>query len=222
MGVLDNLAGLFTGSTGANAAKASSAAQVKGLKQGYNEATGLYNTGVTQAVGAENQALAPWQTIFNQAQPAAQTYWGALGVGTPEQVSAARGAFTASPGYDYTLNQGLEAVDRRAGARGNLTGAGKDEMAYAENLANQDWNSWLTNLSRGLGQQTSAAQGQAGVQGNIADIYSGQGKDLASLAYGTRTGIGQAKAGGIAGAAAAQNSAGNRGGRPAAPRSPTP
>ena len=149
-------------------------------------------TGYGTGTGAVNQAIAgyaPLQKLGETYSLGAPTLMGALGVSTPDQNAAARDAFTASPGYQYTLNQGLQALQRTRGGMpsGNLD---TDVMNYAHNLSNQDYQQWISNLmgagayglnatagaASGRGQQYDAlanlaqqyAQNQAGVYGNVA------------------------------------------------------
>jgi hypothetical protein len=127
--------------------------------------------------------------------------------------AAARSAFTAAPGYDYTLNAGLDAIDRRANAAGMLAGGNTNRSAidYATNAANQGWDSWLNRLQGQQAGELSATSGAAagnqannqalaglGVTGanilntqgqNQAGIAAGQGTSLADLAKGYYGGV---------------------------------
>jgi hypothetical protein len=44
----------------------------------------------------------------------------ALGLNGPQGNAAATAAFQSSPGYDFKVNQSLDALDRRAASRGML------------------------------------------------------------------------------------------------------
>ena len=140
-------------------------------------------SGQTQAQGAIQGGMAPWQTIAGQSGGFLPLYAGALGAGTPAENTAAQGAFQASPGYQYTLNQGLESADRRAGARGNLAGNTPDEIAYAQNLSNQDYQQWLNNLFQGVGVNENAAGGIQSGQDALANSLAERdnSKPLTSL-----------------------------------------
>lgn len=107
--------------------------------------------------------------------------------------------FTASPGYQFRLTEGIEALDKSASARGRLQSGAQQKAItnYAQNLASdeyarayareeaervRDYNI-LANTSQ-TGQ--NAAAGQAGVTGNLAatsgNILSNLGANQANLA----------------------------------------
>jgi|SRR6185369_10711298 len=154
---------------------------VNALTDQQRQAIAAAQSGQSQAIGAAQQGVTPWQQLFAQYQPGAETYWGALGIGSPEQIDAARARFTASPGYQYQLDQGLESTDRRAAARGNITGATPDELAYAENLANQDYGNWLTRLGVAIPGQQTAAGGIERGSSRVANLFSHGGDEVADL-----------------------------------------
>src|SRR6516164_5405508 len=102
---------LFSGGAEKEAAQKDIAAE-----QGYQTGTGAIN----QAIGAYN----PLVSLGAQYSSVAPTLTGALGVGTPDQVAAAQKAFTADPGYQFALNQQLQAVQRA------MAGSGMNASAY--------------------------------------------------------------------------------------------
>jgi hypothetical protein len=68
--------------------------------------------------------------------------------------------------YGFSLDQGLQALDRTHAAAGNLSSgnADTDAMKYATGLAGQTYNSYLSGLSPYLGANSSAVSGAAGAQ----------------------------------------------------------
>lgn len=76
-------------------------------------------------------------------------------------------AFFASPDYIFARDQGLEAVQRSAAARGNLfsgnTGAALEQ--YGQGLASQQLNNYTNRLASlaGVGQTAATATGQFGI-----------------------------------------------------------
>jgi hypothetical protein len=185
---------LFTGDSGVKAAKQSAAASIGAANTSAQKQTKQVNKGYGAGISSYQQSLAPWQTIFGQGQPAVETYYGALGQGTPEQVDAARNQFTASPGYEYTLGQGLEGLGRVSASMGQFGQGDMDAMTFAHNLSNQDFQQWLDNLSRGFSQETAGALGQSNAYGQIGGAQINKGKSLADIASGKYSTIGQAKA----------------------------
>lgn len=74
-------------------------------------------------------------------------------------------ALTQTPGYQFSLGQGLEAIQRSAAAKGNLM-SGKTLMAmqqFGQNMAQQTYQQALANLQPAIqgGQQATAANNQA-------------------------------------------------------------
>ncbi len=113
-----------------------------------------------------------------------------------------------TPGYQFTFNQGLQALDRGAAARGNLLTGGmmQREQQYGQGLASQTYqqtfNNALTQYQQayntfqnnqanqynrlaglaGTGQTSAAQLGSAGqaAAGNTANIYENLGNSQAS------------------------------------------
>jgi hypothetical protein len=85
-----------------------------------------------------------------------------------------REAFTASPGYDFQMDQGLQALDRRAAASGRFSSgnADLDTLKFSQGLASQDWNQWLDRVTGGLGGlanlSTGTANARLGLEGDVA------------------------------------------------------
>lgn len=139
--------------------------------------------------GGERRALGQYGT--NYYDPYTQTgnsantmYANALGLNGPGGNTAATGAFQAGPGYNFALGQGIQALDRSAAGSG-MFGSGNAAMAlndYGQGMANQEYGNWLQRLG-GLGAQgLTAAGGQTGRQGSLADINMwGAGRRASNL-----------------------------------------
>ena len=99
-------------------------------------------------------------------------YANALGLNGAGGNTAATGAFQAGPGYNFAMDQGIQALDRSASGKG-FFGSGNAAIAlnnYGQGMANQEFGNWLTRL-QGLGAQgLTAAAGQTGRQGSLAGI----------------------------------------------------
>ena len=187
MGIKDILSG--------NAKKAAKG-QINGLvrgSMGASEQLGLgnqaYNTGAASALG-EYDAYAP------QAQQAYGLYSDALGINGADGNTRATAAFQTAPGYEFQQQQGLDALNRSASARGMLASGNNsaDILGYSQGLADKSFGSWLDRLS-GLGQTgVGIANEKSMIQKGIGTAgrdYRGQ---LGDLAYKTETGIGNANA----------------------------
>ena len=179
-----------------------------------------------ERIAAENRALqreladqqredfAPWRDIGEQAlnQLWSGVQSGAFEVGDID--------VTKDPGYQFRMDQGIEALDKSAAARGRLLSGAQQKGVtdYSQNVASQEYaNAYAReanekakqyNMLSGLssGGQASAA-GQAQATSNLAqtegNILSNLGQ---SQAYGYQQ-QGQARAGAYQGMAQAGNQA---------------
>lgn len=97
-------------------------------------------------------------------------------------------AFQQDPGYQFSLDQALEAVRNRGAAGGNYSGGGttSDLLRVATGLANQDYGDFYNrqyNLAT-LGQNAAAGAGTAGMNtasniGNLLTANAGAQGDAA-------------------------------------------
>lgn len=82
--------------------------------------------------------------------------------GTPYQ------GFTATPGYDFRLQQGIDAIDASAASRGGLFSGATMENAlrFGQDYATSEYTNYLNRLQgiAGAGQSAAAGQGAAGMQ----------------------------------------------------------
>lgn len=103
--------------------------------------------------------------------------------------------FTASPGYQFRYDQGLQAIDRGAAARGLLHsgGAVKAEQRFGEGLAANEFGDWWNRLAgvAGVGQQAAGTTAQAGqsAANNISQSYTNAGNARASSYANTGSAI---------------------------------
>lgn len=141
--------------------------------------------GIQLSNALTDQSIQSFQPFARGGTDAYNMTLGALGLGGQGGRDAATEAFQTSPGYDFQLNQGLQAIDRSAAARGSLQSGAtlKALQGYGQGLANQEYNNWLGNL----GKLSSAGMGALGTQ---AQLREAQGNRIFS-GYGN---IGQAQA----------------------------
>lgn len=171
-------------------------AKIQGLNAGYNQASGLYDQGRGALNTNYAAALAPFQTVMNGANAGANAYGDATGANGPAGFDRATANFRADPGYQYSVDQGLKAVDRGAAARGMLRSGNvlTAEQTLGSNLADQQYGNYVSRLQPYLGQQLGAAGGTAtvnmGLGNNLNTSFGNQG----NLAYNTQAGIGNAQA----------------------------
>lgn len=176
------------------------------LTQGYNAGVGAVNTGATDAqgyitsgAGAANGYLEGAKGAYTGLNQLGSKYGAAtslalnaLGANGAQGQTDARSAFTAGPGYNFNLDQGLEAINRRRAAGGMLNSgnADRDAQVYGAGLASQEYDKWMQSLLGFTNPELSATSG-------AATGLAGLGRDQASLANSTGTaqaGIAQQRA----------------------------
>jgi len=139
----------------------------------------------TNALTEEQNSLAPQLGALSNQGNALGSAGNVAQVGTnlltgdPAQQEA---ALQNLPGYQFTLNQGLESTQNAAAARGlGVSGAAlKGAASYATGLADNTYNSQLQNT---IGQ-TNALTGVASGYGNNATGYGLEGSAAGNLASG--------------------------------------
>lgn len=175
------------------------------LGTGYGASTGAINQGAGSAINyldqgaagardalgqartdltANGGAYAPLSALAGKFDKGADLYADATGVNGAEGNTRATGAFQAGPGYQFTLDQGLNSINRAANARGaaNSGNTDVDALKYGTGLANNTYQQWVTNLSPYNNLDLSATQGAAtGNQANNTTL-AGLGVTEANLA----------------------------------------
>lgn len=193
MGWLD----AFTGDAGKEAAEKNRQLYSDFKKEGLGYLdSGLSNS--LASLGAAKEAYTPVAKLGTDYNKAGTLALNALGVNGAEGNAAATAAFKSSPGYDFTVNQALEALDRRAASRGMLASGNTslDTLSTVTGLANQDYSNWLSQLGNyaGLGSQNTqlAASGLAGINTGQAGLYQSDASNRVNLASGVTTGLASA------------------------------
>lgn len=143
------------------------------------------NTQLAGQTNATNALTAMYSQSRADAAPYRAAGNAALGVMTPYVT----GGFQADPGYQFRLQQGAQAVNNSAAARGML-GSGATLKAlqdYGQGQASQEYGNWWNRAASlaGLGQTANAQGAAAGTSaGNgLAQVYGGTANGLAGI-YG--------------------------------------
>lgn len=168
------------------AAKAGEGTAIGALQGNYGQAIGGYAP-YTQAGAAAtanlSQMLAPGGQL-------ARGWTGTFQAPTLEQAMQ-------TPGYQFTQQQGMQAIQNAAAAKGTLMNAGtlKQLAGYTTGLANQTYNdvfnrqmqSYGTNYNTFMANQQNLynrmyGQQQMGLQatGNVGQLYAGLGSNVAN------------------------------------------
>lgn len=137
----------------------------------------IIKTGYTRA----EDFLRRGSNLYAPLSGATGMYADAIGLNGDAGAARATDAFKTAPGYDFQMNQGLQALDRRRAAAGSFQsgGADIDTMTYATGLADQAHSSWLDRLS---GASSTALAGQSGAMNNLANLMTGTASQRLGLA----------------------------------------
>jgi hypothetical protein len=178
------------------AAKDAANAKIAGLNNAYDQASGFFGQGRNALTTNYADAVAPFTSVFNSATAGANAYGDATGANGAAGQSRAASNFQTDPGYQFQMDQGLQAIDRGAAARGLSTSGNllTAEQNYGTGLANQSYGQYVSRLQPYLGQQTSAAGGIAAVDTGLGNALNANYGNQGNLAYNTQTGIGNANA----------------------------
>src|SRR5688572_2294646 len=154
MGLFDNM---FGGEAGEDAAAANRNLYGDFRTNAFQHLGGGYNT-ARRDLGSAIGAYGPMQALGNMYGRGVNAYQGALGLNGQAGSDAARGMFQSSPGYQYELDQGNQAVLRNNAAVGQTNSGDTlmDLTAYSQNLARKDWGSWMDRLGGFVNPQLQA------------------------------------------------------------------
>ena len=131
---------------------------------------------ISQGQEQANADLQPWVTSGTSANTLQANL---LGLNGQDAADTAMKSFQASPGYQYSLDQGEKAVDAGAASKGMLRSGAvlKAEQTLGSNLADQDFGNYMTRLNglSTLGQNSATGQAatDTSAAANQASIYGG-------------------------------------------------
>lgn len=174
------MAGLFDLFSNDNAEQAAQQRN-QGLQQGYDALSGLAGQGRDALTQNYGNASSLYSNLINSNTAGANAYGDASGANGAAGYGRATANFQANPGYQFQMDQGLQALDRTHAAAGNLNSgnADTDTLKYATGLANQSYTGYLAGLQPYLGGQQQAVAGAAGVDTGLGNAlnssYTGQG-----------------------------------------------
>ena len=98
------------------------------------------------------------------------------------------GEFQASPGYQFAFDEGLQALDRSAAARGRLNSGAQDKALtrYGQGMANQEYDNFLNRYYQSL----TPYQSLAGVGQTATSTTANMGQNAANSIAGIYNNIG--------------------------------
>ena len=171
------------------------------LVGGYNQAETRANKRLNQGAKViRNQgtaALGEFAPYTAGGAGAAALYGDAIGLGGADGNARAVGAFRTSPGYDFMVGQGLDALDRRAASRGMLASGNNqiDTMRFMGGVADQEYSDWLDRLDAEQKFGADVAGQRAGIRTDMGSSIAGIRTKQGGLAYDTAVEKAKARAG---------------------------
>lgn len=190
-------ANIISGNKAAKAGQQASAASIAEERRQYDRTRADY---------------APYREVGYGALGKLATMYGVAPVGADGKPTATYAGSAApdtswqtSPGYEWRLNQGIQAAERSAAARGLLRSGGtmKAIQRYGEGLASSEYENYANRLAAmaGIGQSATGSTAAAGAQATqgITNAYMNAGNARASAYQNTGAQIGNL-AGNLAGA----------------------
>lgn len=169
--------------------------------------TGILDTGRADSLAALGTAGGLYGDLASKYGQGTDLYLDSLGVNGAAGNTRAQDSFQTGPGYEFTRDQGLEALNRRRNAAGMLNSgnADIDALKFGTGLADQTYGSWQDRLAGLISPELAATQGQAGVYGNMSNVINA---DTAAR-LGLASGVTQGQAGANSAAAANDVALGN-------------
>jgi hypothetical protein len=139
------------------------------------------NAAQSDALAQSRADLAPWTGTGGQANTATGDL---LGLNGPDAATTAMANYRTSPGYQFSMDQGLRAVDAGAAASGfGRSGAAlKAEQTFGQGLADQDFNTYynhlfdLSKLGEGAASGSATASQNTGTGTAQTDLSLGSAK----------------------------------------------
>ncbi len=138
----------------------------------------------------------PFTDIYARGSKGYDTFQDATGVNGAEGIGRAGDLYRSLPGYSAGRDMGIDDLERRAAARGNLGGGNTsaDTIKFASDYDSTKYKDFLSSLAPNLTMATSGAAGQGALYGQQAGLAGNIGSQKARYGYGTETGIGNADA----------------------------
>lgn len=186
------MAGFFDTLFGGGAEKEAADKNRQLYNQYQSQGQGYLSTGYDTSKGDLNNALGVYQGLADKYGKGTDLYLNALGVNGTGGSSAAWDAFqNANPQTQGVINQGLDAINRRRASADmvNSGNADLDALNFAQNTQNQQYNSWLSNLSGVNQNNLTASAGEAGAYGSLSDLAQKYAGDQTSLLGNTTGGL---------------------------------
>jgi hypothetical protein len=192
------MAGFFDTLFGGGAEKEAAAKNAALLNQYQTTGSGYLQQGYDTGTGDINKAIGAYQPLAALGAKyggATDMYLNSLGLNGPAGNATATAAFQNNPGYTGTVNAGLDVLNRRRDIAG-MGGSGNadiDALTFGQNLQNQQYGNWQSQLSGlntlGANVTGNVATGTATGYGNLANLAQQYAGSQVGLAGGVTSGL---------------------------------
>jgi hypothetical protein len=167
----------------------------QGAQQGGEMAASAANQAAQmnqQEAGRARQAMSPWSSTgigalskvaallgigtLSMSDPSnPNSYWGIDGSNAQQKQDEALNAFQTSPGYSWRKQEGVNALDRSAAAKGLLLSGAqvKGVQGFGDGLAAEEWRNYMADLKDTAGMGQSAASSASNTSANLVSNASG-------------------------------------------------
>lgn len=186
--------------------------------QGANNASEAANNAAQLQYQSSLNALQLQKDIYDQSRTDQERYR-TVGVSALNDLNAlslpggqlvrpfAMSDYQQDPGYQFRLDQGMNALERSAAARGNLLSGGtlKGLTNYAQGMASQEYGNAANRYNENQSNYYNRLAALAGIGQQAANQGNALGANYASNASEAMYGGANARAAGIVGGANAQN-----------------
>jgi hypothetical protein len=154
------------------------------------------NTANTDLTSATTNAVAPLQQNLTTANQGVTGLGNALGLNGAAGNQSALAQLQTTPGYQFTLGQGNNAINAAGAANGTLNSGNQATTLsnYDSGLAQNTYSNYVNQLQPYLGASNSAAQGISGAYQNLGNQQAGVQNNLINNEVGALTGAGNANA----------------------------
>lgn len=176
---------------GAYSANKAAKTQAEAAKQGADAETqlGYANLDLQRELAqTQREDFAPWRDVGQQAL---DRIWSGVQSGefVPEQFDASKVDVTQDPGYQFRMEQGVEALDKSAAARGRLlSGAQQKALTqYGQDVGSQEYANAYSRYANEYAQEAN----RRATKYNILSGLSGQGQASAAQQAGATSQLAQ-------------------------------
>jgi hypothetical protein len=169
-----------------------------------NSGNSNYDSALSNSLSALNRGRSNYDTLDSLASrygSATNLLLDSLGANGNDGNTRATNSYQASPGYQWQLDQGQQALERSRNRRGMLNSGNTDidTLTYSQGLANQDYGNWQDRLAGfrdgEVSATTNAATGRSNIDQATSNLYQNDASNRTNLASTVATGQSNANSG---------------------------